>query len=143
MGAAISFWRATPAAGIVFAGAQSTEGGPTLSVQVIRAGKAVKLYWNLSQNVLNSATGSFAPALYDPPLLPQITIVDPNGATQVSAAAMTKETSGVYSYEYVTSAGGALGIWSAWVDTTDALGNPAGSASQANQTKGVPVFQLV
>ncbi len=139
----IAFWKATPAVNVIFAGAAGDEGGPTLSVQVIRAGKTVKLWWNLSVNALNPTTNSFAQVPYDPTALPAITLIDPNGTTQVTAAAMTKETSGVYSYEYVTPANGALGAWSAEVDTTDPLGNAAGSASQANQAKTIPVFQLV
>jgi hypothetical protein len=79
---------------------------------------------------------------------PTITIIDPNGATQVTAQAMTAVAGqpGVYSYEYVTPSSpgtGQLDVWTAWVDVNDPNGNSAGSAYQVGQAKGTPVFQLV
>lgn len=106
---------------------------------VVRAGKAVQLFWTLTAP--NPAPPIFTP--YDPPALPTISIFDPNGTEQVTAAAMTKIQSGLYSYIYATPADGALGVWTGWVDLTDANGNPNGSVDSADQQKATPLFQLV
>jgi hypothetical protein len=139
-----NFFRAISPATAIFSVANPAEDDPiTMGIQCIRAGKAVKLYWNLTQFGVNAGTGTLLPSAYDPAALPAITLIDPNNVTQVTAAAMTKEQSGLYSYEYTTSSGGALGVWSAWVDATDPAGNPAGSVYQTGQSKATPVFQLV
>ena len=138
-----NFARAYRAADALFACAEDETGAETLILKCIRAGKAVVLYWNITAPQLNAANGVVAPAPFDPVAAPAISIFDPNGAEQLTAAAMTKVQSGLYSYEYTTPALGALGIWSAYVDIVDAAGNPAGSAYDAGQTKTTPVFQLV
>ena len=109
-------------------------------VTVVRAGKAVTLLWRLTQTVPPPAF------TYDPPSLPLVTIFDPTGATQVGAQAAVKISPGYYAYTYVTPANpsaGQLGIWTAWIDTVDAGGNPAGSVDSTNQAKASQVFQVV
>jgi hypothetical protein len=136
--AAALFWKALSPVDVVFAGVAGME-TQIMTLATIRAGKAVTLLWNLVQSVPPPA------APYTPAAAPLITIIDANGVMQVNAQAMTSVAGrlGVYSYEYVTPSGGALGAWSAWVDVIDPAGNPAGSSYQAGQAKATPVFQLV
>jgi hypothetical protein len=72
-------------------------------LQVIRAGKAVAIMWNVTCQIPPP------PTPYDPPAAPAITIFDPNGNAQVTAAATTRLAAGLYSYTYVTPAAGPLG----------------------------------
>lgn len=106
-------------------------------LQVIRAGKAVAIMWNVTSQIPPP------PTPYDPPATPTITIFDPNGNAQVTAAATTRLSAGLYSYTYVTPAAGPLGVWSAWLDAVDADGNPNGSVDAPDLQKATPVFQLV
>ena len=107
------------------------------NLEVIRAGKAAKLVWRLTQSIPPPTV------TYDPPTPPTITIFDPTGAMQVTAQAMTKVLSGLYSYTYATPSGGPLGTWSAYVDATDGNGANSGSVDAVDQLKATPVFILV
>lgn len=107
------------------------------ALQVVRAGKAVAIMWNVTSQVPPP------PAPYDPPSPPAITIFDPNGNAQVTATPTTRLAAGLYSYTYVTPAAGPLGVWSAWLDAVDGDGFPNGSVDAPDLQKATPVFQLV
>jgi hypothetical protein len=112
------------------------------TLPVVRAGKAIQWIWKLAK-----IDPALLPALvfqpYDPPTLPTISIFNPDGAIQVTAATTTKLAKGVYSYVYTTPAGGALGTWTAWLDAIDDGGFPSGSADARDLQKATPAFQLV
>jgi hypothetical protein len=119
-------------------------------LETIRAGKAVDLYWTVTRMQFNAANASVLPSPYDPPDAPAVTIIDPNGATQVNALSATKDDgaggtlpAGLWRYTYVTPADGAAGVWSAWIDAIDGSGVPSGSVDAADQVKATPVFRLV
>lgn len=107
------------------------------ALQVVRAGKAVAIMWNVTSQVPPP------PAPCDPPSPPTITIFDPNGNAQVTAAPTTRLAAGFYSYTYVTPVAGPLGVWSAWLDAVDGNGFPNGSVDAPDLLKATPVFQLV
>jgi len=97
------------------------------SIIQIRAGKTVKLTFAI--------TLGLPPVLTDPPILPTVSIQDPGG-TIVSSGTATKVSVGIYTYTYVTSSGGLLGSYVAWLDAIDSNGNPSGSLK-------VTAYQLV
>jgi hypothetical protein len=86
-----------------------------MAIPQIRAGKGVYLEWTITKGDV--------PILTDPSPSPTISAADPTGTTQLSAATMLKTDPdgntlpvGVWGYTYTTPSGGALGIWTAWVD---------------------------
>ncbi len=117
---------------------------------LIRAGRAVDLYWTVTRMQFNPANARILPAAYDPPSPPVVTIIDPDGVTQVTAAPATKADgmggqlpTGLWKYTYLTPGDGALGIWTAWLDATDSNGIVSGSVDGPDQQKAIPAFQLV
>lgn len=108
-----------------------------MALRVIRAGKAVTLLWNLAQTVPPP------PVTFDPPVPPTVTIFDPNGNVVVSAQAAARVQSGLYAFTFVTPAAGPGGIWSAWMDLSDANGVPSGSVDGTDLMKATPAFQVV
>jgi uncharacterized protein YfaS (alpha-2-macroglobulin family) len=57
--------------------------------------------------------------LRDPATSMKIDITGPTGASVVAAAAMTKDSTGTYHYDYVPAAGAAFGIYKIKYTATD------------------------
>jgi uncharacterized protein YfaS (alpha-2-macroglobulin family) len=108
-----------------------------MAVAVIRAGKTVRIFWSL-QDATN-----LPPSPYTPGSAPTCTIYDPTGSNVSSGSASTTATTGLYAYNYTTSAVGVLGDYTATLDVTDAFSTPSGSVDAPNLKEQITVFTLV
>lgn len=69
----------------------------------------------LKHQTYNFVTDAWA--LADPDTnFPKITIVDPDGTTQVSAVGMTSVATGKFQYQYTIPAASTLGWWRGYID---------------------------
>jgi len=51
-----------------------------------------------------------------------MTIIDPDGTTQVDGEAMTKQSTGIYTYDYKTTIDTQKGLWRQQVEVIDGTG---------------------
>ncbi len=69
--------------------------------------------------VISLEVRTSAGVLTDPATSTTIAITDPQGATDVATASMTRNYTGEYSYSWATSVGDAVGDYTATFTTTD------------------------